>query len=185
MRTFKRILSQLHRYVFWAVISTMLWAWIFFVFVVDTTPKHKVEVYTSDSVIVLDREFSLELSKDPLPDGIRMVKVHPFSYAMFDTSAPIGADLYIVSESEIETTIEGLCPLPVRDGNDYVSNGEVYGWRIYDAAAKTGAASAYMRFALDENYYLCANATSLHLGSQNDSKDDAAIVIAERILSTP
>ena len=44
MQVFRNIWSQLHRFVFWALLSTILWAWIF-TLVTDTVPEKKVTVY--------------------------------------------------------------------------------------------------------------------------------------------
>ena len=47
--------------------------------------------------VSLKQELDARLEED-LPEGIRMIRVHPFSYAAFDESALLQADLYIVHQ---------------------------------------------------------------------------------------
>lgn len=181
----KRILSQLHRYVILAMASFIFWAWIF-TLLTDTVPAKKIVLY-SDAPVFDDQGLSAELEKD-LPDGIRMVQTHPFSYAMFDTSEPLSADLYILSESDIGILLDQLLPIP--DGTDgYVSEGTVYGYLLHDADGTFSRLDSFSRYKTpekeDENYYLCFNKDSIHLGSWNGSDDDAALFIADRILAIP
>ena len=183
MRLIRRIVSQLHRYVMWALLSAVLWAWIFLSFVLDTVPAKKVTIYT-DTASVRDTALEMLLSRS-LPAGIRMVKVHPFSYAAFDAGAPNGSDLYILPASELTENLGVLCPMDAHGADDYVSDGAVYGWRVYDAASGKGAAAAYLGYAPDEDCYLCAAKSSGHLGAWNGSKDSAAIAIAEQIIALP
>jgi len=182
MRLIRRILSQLHRYVMWALLSSVLWAWIFLNFVTDTVPQNKVVLYTN-TASVADRALETALSAS-LPEGIRMVKVHSFDYAAFDIGAPNGSDLYILPASELADNLASLCPMDARGADDYRADGAVWGWRVYDAATGEGAASAYIGYA-DEDCYLCAAKNSGHLGAWNGSKDGAAIEIAQAILALP
>ena len=184
MRLIRRILSQLHRYVLWALLSVLLWGWIFTAFVTDASPAHKVTVYVN-TVAVRDTALEEALDYD-LPKGVRMVKVHPFSYAaFFDTAAPNEADLYLWNESDLLANLELLCPMEPHGDGDYLADGVVYGWRMYDAETGTGAASDYFTYGEGENWYLCARVSSFHLGTWNDAKDDAAILIAKRLIELP
>lgn len=181
----KRILSQLHRYVILAMISFIFWAWIF-TLLTDTVPAKKIVLY-SDAPVFDDQGLAAELEND-LPKGIRMIQAHPFSYAMFDTSEPLSADLYILSESDIGILLDQLNPIPYeQDG--FVSEGTLYGILLHDAEGSFSRLDSYSMYATpekqDEDYYLCFNKDSLHLGSWNGSEDDAALKIAERILTIP
>ena len=80
MRVLKNIWSQLHRFVFWALLSTILWAWIF-TLITDTVPEKKVTLYVQTENC-RSMELTLKLEEEK-PEGIKMVKVHPFSYAVF------------------------------------------------------------------------------------------------------
>ena len=79
-----------HRFVFWALLSTILWAWIF-TLLTDTVPEKKVTLYvqTEDCRSV---ELTLKLEEEK-PEGIKMVKVHPFSYAAFGNRELLEADV--------------------------------------------------------------------------------------------
>ncbi len=165
----KRILSQLHRYVFWALISAIFWAWIF-TLVTDTTRDKKVVLY-ADVPALSDRSLAIELEKE-LPDGIKMVQIHAFSYAAFDTEAVNLADLYILTESEMDEYAEQLCVIP-ETGTRGILLHEPGGFSRLDA---------YCTYEAGERYFLCYNIRSVHLGAWNTSEDDAALVIAERIL---
>lgn len=181
MRWIKRVLSQMHRYVIVAFVSVFFWAWIF-TLVTDAPAARKVMLY-ADVQRMEDRALAVELETE-LPDGIRMVQVHPFSYAAFDTGEPDRADLWIVPESRMETLVPQLCPCAPRDADDYTANGAVYGWRLSTPGGK-GVAKAYISYAADEPYYLCFLAASEHLGTWNGSPDDAAIRVAEHLMRLP
>ena len=116
MRALKNIFSQLHVYVLWILLSTVLWGWIFSSFVTDTKPEYKLVVYV-DAVQCADRELAMAL-EERMPVGIQMVQVHPFSYAMFDTDALLKADLFIVPASEAEEYLSAFAPLgaPIPEG---------------------------------------------------------------------
>lgn len=180
MRVIKNGFSQLHRFVFWAIISTVFWAWIF-TLVTDTVPARKVTLYVQmDSCE--DRALSLKL-EETRPEGIRMVKVHPFSYAAFGNGDLLWADLYVVRESDAEEMLPSFAPI---DGERwdyggrelYRFEGSVYGVKIYDAATGEGAALAYLGYEPDTDYYLFFNAASSHLGEG----DGAALRVAEALL---
>ena len=180
MRFLKNVFSQMHRWVLWALISVMFWAWVF-TWVNDTSPAKKVTLYAQ--VDVCEDEALAQKLAESRPEGIRMVKVHPFSYAMFDDGDLQGADLYIVRASEIETFLQDFAPIGEEDWDFgerelYRADGIPYGVKIYDAASGEGAASEYLRYDPREDYYLFFNAASLHLGDG----DGAALQLAELLL---
>lgn len=180
MRIFKRILSNIHRYVVCALLSVVFWAWIFSV-VTDTVPLKKVTVLI-DTPAVDELALAKKLKED-LPEGLRTVKVYPLSYMDFSFGMSDEGDIYILPESSMEKSVELLCPL--EGGEGYVYDGRVYGLLIHEAGAENGGASAYITFGNDENYYLCFTKSSLHLGELNGSKDGTALEIAEKILALP
>ena len=99
MRVLKNIWSQLHRFVFWAILSTIFWAWIFNV-ITDAPPAKKVTLYVmTDSCEDRALEEALEPAR---PEGIRLVRVHPFSYVLFDTQDALNADLYVIPGSQAD-----------------------------------------------------------------------------------
>ena len=110
MRVLKNIFSQLHVYVLWLLLSAVFWGWIFSSFITDTRPEYKVVVYV-DAARCADKELALRL-EDPLPEGIRMVQVHPFSYAMFDEAGLRNADIFIVPASNAAEYADSFVSLP-------------------------------------------------------------------------
>ncbi len=184
MKILKNIFSQLHVYVLWLLLSTVLWGWIFSSFITDTKPEYKVVVY-ADAARCADRELSLRL-EDPLPPGLRMVRVHPFSYAMFDRDALLKADLFVVPASEAGEYLSAFSPLtipfPSPFGEPWKSEGVPYGVKIYDAASGRGAAGKYIGYAPEEDYYLFFGAKSVHAAAITGSGDDAALDVARRLL---
>ena len=182
MRILKNILSQLHIYMIWLILAALLWGWIF-TFVTDTTPAKKVVVFI-DAPSCMDKELRLELEKD-MPKGLRMIQVHPFTYAMFDENTLLRADLYIVPASKAEEYRDSFTPL---DGNvlvDYPVSSRG-GILVYDAQAKTGSATDYITYTVPgeegEDYYLFVGTKSIHAASLNNIGDDAALAVAETLL---
>ena len=180
MRVLKNIVTQLHRWVFWALLSAVFWAWIF-TLLTDTVPAKKVTLFVQTEDCRTE-ELALRLEEE-LPPGIKMVKVHPFSYMLFDNGELQTADLYVVRGSEMESLLPDFAPLDGLDWSGaglepYVAEGRTLGVKIWDAASGTGAAEDYLGYEPGEDYYLCMNADSPHLGSG----DGAALRIAEALL---
>ena len=157
MRVLKNIFSHLHIFLLWAILSAMLWAWIF-TFVTDTTPDKKITVYCHVPEIK-GTQLAIRLEEN-MPEGLKMIKVHSFDYVMFDTSAITQGDIYIIPESEIEPFADDL-------------TGD--GIKVYERETKTGAASQYITYG-EEDYYLFFGADSVHLD------DGKALMIAEELL---
>ena len=182
MRIIRDIFSKWHVYVLWALLSALLWSWIFG-FITDTTPARKVTVF-ADVYACADVELAVALEAEK-PEGIRMVKVHPFSYAVFDENNLLSADLYVVPASEAEEYLASFAPLESSSDPDktgyYADDGLLYGLRIYDAASHTGAAAQYLTYtapgAAEEDYFLFFGAASAHL------TDGAAQAVAARLLA--
>ena len=176
----KNIWSQLHRFVLWFILSTILWAWIF-TLVTDTTPAKKVTIYVQAEAcqdVALGEK--LEESK---PEGIRMIRAHLFSYALFDTQEALNADLYVIPASQAEGFLDSFAPidgeeLDLGDRELFIRDGKRYGVKIHDAATGESVAGDYLVYAPGEDYYLFFNAKSLHLGSG----DGAALRVAEALL---
>lgn len=184
MRVLKNIFSQLHVYVLWILLSTVFWSWIFLSFITDTKPEYKVVVYI-DAAECADRELSVVLEED-MPEGLRMVQVHPFSYALFDRDALLKADLFILPASSVEEYNGVFSPMreapPSPWGEPWRIDGVAYGIKVFDAETGRGAAGAYIGYAPEEDYYLFFGARSLHAAAFADSGDDAALAVARRLL---
>ncbi len=184
---FKHLASHLHVYVLWSILSAFLWMWIFG-FVTDTTTFHKVSVYI-DCHTCEELDLTLELEKD-LPDGIKMVKVHPLQYVVFDEPTMLMGDIMILRACDLENYRDFLCPITLAahrfDRPTYKIEDEVYGIQVYDGASGQGILCEYVSFlAPDEepqNFYMVFLNKSRHLGQLNGSDDEAAFDIALRLL---
>lgn len=162
MRTLRKILSQLHTFVLWALASALFWSWIF-TFVTDTSPDKKVTVYCKvPEVRATELAAALE---EHMPEGLRMIRVFSFDYVMFGVDEFYRGDVFIVPASETETYAELLSA--VEDGQ---------GAKAYDAVAGEGVATAYIRYE-DEDYYLFLGTGSPHL------EDGKALAVARALLA--
>ena len=161
MRILKNIFSHLHIFLLWAVLSAMLWGWIF-TLVTNTTPDKKVTVYCHVPEIK-STELAAALEEN-MPDGLKMIKVHSFDYVMFDIESINNGDIYIIPASEMEQFAEDLAPV----GNEN-------GVKVYDSETGTGIAMEYIGYG-EEDYYLFLGAGSVHL------EDGKALIIAEELL---
>ena len=162
MKMLKRILSQLHSFVLWLLVSALFWSWIF-TFVTDTSPDKKITVYCKVPEIQ-DTELAAAL-EEHLPEGVRMIKVHSFDYVMFGLDAFYQGDIFIVPASELEDYADVLAPV---DGEQGVA--------AYDPATGAGVATAYIRYG-DEDYYLYLGSGSVHL------EDGKALEVARQLLT--
>ena len=141
----RKLLRQFPAMLLWLVISVVFWCWVF-TFLTDTAPKNKIALFI-DAPSCRDTELALEMEKS-MPDGIRMVKVHPFSYAMLDSEQITGADLYILRRSEIE-----------QYGDWFAEDG-----MCIRKAGQPNMLDAYIDFDLpDEDWYLFIGKNSVHL----------------------
>lgn len=181
----KRFFAHIHKYVLWALLSAVFWAWIF-TFLTDAPSSQKIVIY-SDTQSMNERALAEELEKDK-PSNIRMIQIYPFSYALVDVTAPERADMYVLSETDLVNRADLLFPIPLKE-EGYIKDGVLLGLLLFDKEDGAVAAAEFFQYAGDmpgiENYYLCFSKTSSHLGEWNESQDDAAIQIAETILQLP
>ena len=105
MRFLKNVFSQLHSFILWLMFSVVFWGWIFTI-VTDAPAEEKVTVYCYVSEI-RDKDLAVALEENR-PDGIRMIKVHPFDYVMMNIERMEDGDIFILPESQIETYAELL-----------------------------------------------------------------------------
>lgn len=159
MRFFKNVLAQLHTFVLWGLASFILWGWIF-ALVTNTSPEKKVTVYCYVPG-VRDVDLAVRLEEEP-PEGIRMVKVHPFSYVMLNVDYMEDGDIFILPESQIGEYTELLAD-------------PAAGVLVYDAETGQGAAVPYIDYT-EEDYYLFLGANSPHLA------DGKAAEVARRLM---
>ena len=183
-RVLKKIGGQILVILTFLTLSGLLWGWLFSL-KTDTAADKKITVYI-DCAAVRDTELAARL-EEALPDGIRMVQVHPFSYALFDTAAFTGADLFIVPESAAESYRDSFAALAVSyTGVLTLENGAV-GVKIFDAASGKGGAQEYVTYVTaegqTEDFYLFYGASSLHFAGNEGALDNAAAGIAKLLLA--
>ena len=183
MKTFKAIGSQLTIYLAFAAMAVMFWSFVFNQ-ITDTSADRKVVLY-ADVNSMNSSGLAVKL-EESMPDNIKMVQVHPFSYAMMDDSGLVDADLYVVHESDLDTYIEDLSPV-----NEYsaelsgrellVIDGNIYGILVWDSGSDSGTGTEYIDYLSEEaadSCWLVFSAASTHIASVTGSGDDAALVIA-------
>ena len=158
---FKNLSSVLLAIVAWLVISTLFWNWVVNL-VTDTVPAKKITVFIEADDV--DTEAIERYLEEELPDGIKMAKAHPFSYAFFDSSNLLRADVFVIKASNVEQYSESLD-----------RNSEFSGVKIYDAGTKTGALTSVASFG-GEDCYIFIGASSPHL------EDGAAEYAAKRLI---
>jgi hypothetical protein len=132
--------------VLWGFMAVILTGFIFGQ-ITDTSPENKITIF-ADCEVQYAPELAEKLEK-ALNGTVRMVKVHPFSYAMFDTVRLRQADLYIVPDSHLAEYREWF-------------SGEK-GPAVYDPAAGTALLESYFNYVPGETYRLYIGAGSVHL----------------------
>ena len=118
MRFLKNVFSQLHSFILWLMFSAVFWGWIFTI-VTDAPAEEKVTVYCYVSEI-RDKDLAVALEENR-PEGIRMIKVHPFDYVMMNIERMEDGDIFILPESQIETYEELLAD---KDSGGAIANGK-------------------------------------------------------------
>ena len=89
--------------------SAVFWSWIF-TFLTDAARENKIVIYANmRDFRWKDLAVSLEESS---PENIRFVQVHPFTYALMDSSDLEQADLYVMTEAQAREFARFIVPLP-------------------------------------------------------------------------
>lgn len=189
LKVFKNIWSQLYRFVLWAVLLSVFWVWIYSM-VGDPPKERKVVVYIS-AYDVNDRELSLRLEEEGLPEGIKMIQARGFDYVYFGNT--LEGDVYIIKESLLQTNLEDetvrLAPISLPEGSrGYTWNGSCYGILVFDPETQRGPAMRDILYANypepePEPYYLCFDVNTVHLESNPGAVDNAAWEVAMRLLA--
>ena len=146
--------------VLWAMIAMVFTGFVFNQ-ITDTVPENKIVVF-ADCEIQNAPDLAEKLERE-LNGAVRMVKIHPFTYAMFDSSRLKQADLYLVPESHREEYREWFLQ------EDRLT--------AFDPASGIIAADAYFLYDPSEIYCLYTGKSSVHL------EDGLARQVAELILS--
>lgn len=180
----KGILRNLYRYVFWALVSVMLWSWILLL-ITDAPAGKKLVLY--GAVPAMERAALAQALEEDMPGNIRFVEARVFMDEMFSPANVAAGDLFLVSASEAEAYLDAFSPLPTDafPGPHYEARGAAYGVCVYDEALGVAAGTRYVSYVPGETYYLFFNAASPHLGDWNGSADDGALRAARAFLDFP
>lgn len=181
----KGILKNLHRYVLWAIVSVVFWAWI--ISRVTDAPASRKLVFYAD-LPALDRQALSQALEQDLPSSIRFVEAHAFTDEMFSPGNVSLGDLFIVSGQQAETYLVSFSPIPgdaFPGETFYAAEGRLYGVCVFDQAAGIRVGTRYCAYEPGEVYYLFFSEKSLHLGDWNGSADDAALQAARTFLTLP
>ena len=182
MRVLRRIFSRLYVYILWLFFAFFS-VGLLFSRLGDVDASRKVTLF-ADVPAMRDVELSAKLEED-MPAPIRMVQVHPFSYAMFDSAGLLGADLYIIPASHVEEyadSFRAVSSVPFDDTGGYFRGGDLWGIKVWDAASREAIAADYIDYP-DEDCWLFVNKDSRHILSISGEGDDAAVEIARKFLT--
>ena len=118
----------------WAVLATVLTGFVFNQ-ITDTAPENKIVIF-ADCEVQNAPELAEKL-ETALNGAVRMVIIHPFSYAMFDSVRLKQADLYLVPDSHADEYREWFLReegLPAPAGDYFLYDGAET-CRLYPGAA--------------------------------------------------
>ena len=181
----KGIFRNLHRYLLWAILSVVFWAWI--VSLITNAPAGKKVVLYVD-LDAMDREALSAALEQDMPNNIKYVEPLLFVDTMFEPAGVTKGDLFIVSESQAEGVLQDLSSIDETafpGQRFYVRDGKAYGVLLYDEAADVRIAARYLAYEPGQTYYLFFNAKSGHIAPWNDAADDAALRAAQTLLTLP
>ena len=132
--------------VLWAMMAALVTGFVFNQ-ITDTSPENKIVLY-ADCELQNAPVLAEKLEK-ALDGAVRMVKIHPFSYAMFDSDRLKQADLYIIPDSRAEEYRDWIMP-----GN---------GFPAYDPVSGQAVAEDCFLYDQAETYRLYIGNASVHL----------------------
>ena len=177
MIVLKNIVSRLHTYIVWALLSGIFWGFIFGV--ITDAPAEKKIVIFADAFRCEEKALDLELEKTK-PAGIRLIRAHTFDYTLFDEAGLLNADIYLVPGEKAADYIESYSPLdpsalPWQDA-------ELWSWEGTPYGVKLEGAREYFTFqppgAEEDDVWLFFGINSKHTASLNGSADDSALQVA-------
>ena len=131
----------------WLLVAVIFGSFVFYR-ITDTDPAHKLTLYV-DGEVRDEAQLAARLEKG-LPEPIRLVQVHPFTYAMFGSDALRAADLYIVPDSEKEQFADWFAP-----GEEVLT--------VCDPDGIVAVADSWVLYTPGETYRLYIGAHSPHL----------------------
>lgn len=185
MKTYRKIMHLVPLLLFWLMITSFFWSWIF-TFLTDAPREEKI-VFFIECDVPGAKEIASALEENP-SDGIRLVQVRPFSYSMMSSDSIRASDLYIISESGMTEYRQWLLPIPenaVREEEIFVLDGVPLGYKVYDKETGEGLLKNHIAYEKDgqekQNYYLAFGNQSLHILENDGAIDDLAVLYASRL----
>jgi hypothetical protein len=179
----KGILKNLHRYLLWAILSVVFWAWV--ISLITNAPAGKKLVLYAD-LDAMDREALSAALEQDMPKNIQYVEPLLFVDTMFEPAGVTKGDLFIVTEGQAEGVLQDLSPIDrtaFPGQSFYESDGKAYGILLYDEGQGVRIAAKYLAYEPGQTYYLFFNAKSGHIAPWNDAADDAALRAARTLLT--
>ncbi|MBR4236581.1 MAG: hypothetical protein IKR85_11065 [Clostridia bacterium] len=157
MKTLRRILALIPLMLLWLMLSALIWGFVISR-LTDTAPARKLEIYIDAPAPGADA-MCAALEDAFLPyDGIDMLRVHTFEYAMFGGSPVLTGDIFIIPASTLDAYPHAFAQYPQSFGAN-----SVYGFPVaYSAEDARGAAQEYISY-LNEDYVVCVRADSVHV----------------------
>lgn len=108
MSKIKKLFHLIPLLLAWLVLSVIFWGWIFTI-VTNIPPGQRI-VIAVDAKVNDPKGIAVELEQTR-PDMIRQVRVLPFTYAVMSTAELEKADLFVISERDMEELEEWFLPL--------------------------------------------------------------------------
>ncbi len=182
MRRHSRLFDLLFWFVMWAFLSVMVWGFVFSR-ITDTDAYHKITLYIDAAVP--GQTFLAVRLEEALPPGVRMVRVRPFDYFMFDTEGIRRGDLYIIRETELGNYLDWVAPLPEEmAGEEGVleQEGVPCGIPVSLPGSGSPAGASYIAYDPACAYYLFFGGSSVHVPGNEGAADGAAIPVAQEFL---
>ena len=175
----KNILRNWYRYILWALLSAVFWAWIF-VLLFSARPAKKVVLYAD--LPYLDRNaLSIELERDK-PEGIKIVDTAVFDDMMFNQVEVLSGDLFLIPDSKVGEYLASFAPIDraaFSGETFYESDGEAYGILVYDEETGLRIGGDLIFYIPQERCWLFFNKDSQHIGG----RDEAAFAVARQFLN--
>ncbi len=182
MKTIWKVMKLIPLLILWLMLSIFLWGFVFNL-ITDVPPAQKITLCV-DAETPGATQLAV-LLEEKLGGKVRMVKVLPFTYAMFDTGTLTKADLFIVPASHVETYMEWFAQIPqelIAESLILEIDGVPYGIRAYNAASDTGTAKDCIQYVSTdgetEDYYLLFGKESIHILENENAVDNTALEAA-------
>ena len=178
----KGILKNLHRYVLWAIVSCVFWAFVISR-ITDAPAARKLILYAD--LDAMDRPGLVAALEEEMPENIRFVEPLLFVDAMFEPASVSKGDMFVVSEAQAEGVLQDLVVIDraaFPGQRFYEFDGKAYGILLYDEEQGVRIAAKYLAYEPGEIYYLFFNAKSGHIAPWNGD-DDAALRAARKLLT--